>query len=88
MNRERARLASALARLGYTVHEGHAPFVLVETGVPGAPRLLARLGVQVASMEWWRPGAVRVSPASPGENERIVEAFERLAGAPGPGAEG
>ncbi len=36
MNMERLRLASALARHGYRVHEGHAPFILVETGIPGA----------------------------------------------------
>jgi hypothetical protein len=40
---------------------------------------MEELGVKVASLDWWREGAIRISPSTPEGNEAIVEALEALA---------
>lgn len=80
MARWRDWLAHRLAREGLRVYWGDTPYLLVETGVPGAAGRLREAGVLVSDASWWRPGAIRVTPAAtPGENRVILEAILGLA---------
>ena len=72
-------IAGKARSLGFKVWTGKAPFVVVDTGIPGAAEAMEGLGVKVASLDWWRKGAIRVSPSTPEGNEAIVEALEALA---------
>jgi histidinol-phosphate aminotransferase len=72
-------VAAKAGSLGFKVWVGKAPFIVVETGIPGAAEAMEELGVKVASLDWWREGAIRISPSTPEGNEAIVEALEALA---------
>ncbi len=82
MTEWREWLAGRLEKLGYRVSRGQSPFILVQTGVSDAAERLREMSVLVAQMpaSIYGPGAVRVSPADPPGNQRVVEAFERLSG--------
>ncbi len=71
-------IASRARRMGFRVWVGLAPFIVVETGIPGAARVMESRGVKVALLDWWRKGAIRISPATPEGNEAIIDALEAL----------
>ncbi len=79
--REAERLAEGLRRLGCRVYETSAPYLLVEHRVPhpAARHVLAARGVWVRSMEGYEPLTPlhsRVSIRRPGENDKLLRAFE------------
>ena len=72
-------IAMQAVKLGFKVRVGKAPFVVVETGIPEASRILKNLGVLAADLRWWKPGALRFSPSTINGNLKIVEALNYLA---------
>jgi histidinol-phosphate aminotransferase len=75
---ERARVATALARLGLTTYPSHTNFILTRTPIPGAvvyDELLSH-GVIVRPMDGYElPSCVRISVGLPAQNDAMITAL-------------
>ena len=81
--RERERLSEGLRRMGYRAVKSESNFVFMEVG-PGAKELieeLLHLGVIVRPLGWMGfPEAIRISVGTAEENDKCLEALEKVTG--------
>lgn len=84
---ERDRMAATLAAAGYAVRPSVAGFLLVDTGRPAAEvaaGLLARRMVVRTFSDPTLATAIRISPGTPAENDRLLEALGAAVAPPRP----